>query len=167
MPCPPPGDLSDSGIELLTQESPATARGFFTAEPLENASIFYTINRLVTHIHSHTASYTRWICVSCYAQRELDRVHSLRYASSIIHTVPTCTLSHTHTVRRTAYAMSLSLTHTHIHTHTRTRYTTLQSQQRHKQFLKYLRTQVQGMSPNPSGPMLKACTTQPASPPTV
>ena len=46
LPCPPPGDLSDSGIELLTQESPATAGGFFTAEPLENASIFYTINRL-------------------------------------------------------------------------------------------------------------------------
>ena len=43
---PSPGKFLDPGIELLTQESPATARGFFTAEPLENASIFYTINRL-------------------------------------------------------------------------------------------------------------------------
>ena len=32
LPCPPPGDLPDPGIE---PESPALAGGFFTAEPLE------------------------------------------------------------------------------------------------------------------------------------
>ena len=31
LPCPPPGDLPDSGIELA---SPAVAGGFFTTEPL-------------------------------------------------------------------------------------------------------------------------------------
>ena len=33
LPCPPPGDLSDPGIEPTTPESPAWAGGFFTTEP--------------------------------------------------------------------------------------------------------------------------------------
>ena len=33
LPCPPPGDLPDTGIEPV---SPALAGGFFTTEPLRN-----------------------------------------------------------------------------------------------------------------------------------
>ena len=35
LPCPPPGDHPDPGIESLSPVSPALAGGFFTAEPLE------------------------------------------------------------------------------------------------------------------------------------
>ena len=39
LPCPPPGDLSDPGIETA---SPALAGGFFTTEPASReALIFY------------------------------------------------------------------------------------------------------------------------------
>ena len=30
LPCPPPGDLPNSGIELVALKSPALANGFFT-----------------------------------------------------------------------------------------------------------------------------------------
>ena len=33
-PCPPPGDLPDSGIKPTSLMSPALASGFFTTEPL-------------------------------------------------------------------------------------------------------------------------------------
>ena len=33
MPCPPPGDLPDTGIEPTSLGSAALAGGFFTAEP--------------------------------------------------------------------------------------------------------------------------------------
>ena len=32
LPCPPPGDLPDPGIEPESPASPALARGFFTTE---------------------------------------------------------------------------------------------------------------------------------------
>ena len=34
LPCPPPGDLPDPGIELVFPAAPALAGGFFTAESL-------------------------------------------------------------------------------------------------------------------------------------
>ena len=34
LPCSPPGDLSDTGIESASAVSPALAGGFFTTEPL-------------------------------------------------------------------------------------------------------------------------------------
>ena len=34
LPCPPPGDLPDPGIEPASLTSPALAGGFFTTEPL-------------------------------------------------------------------------------------------------------------------------------------
>ena len=33
LPCPPPGDLPDAGIEPASATSPALARGLFTTEP--------------------------------------------------------------------------------------------------------------------------------------
>ena len=33
LPCPPPGDLPDLGVEPTSPVSPALAGGFFTAEP--------------------------------------------------------------------------------------------------------------------------------------
>ena len=33
LPCPPPGDLPDLGVERTSPVSPALAGGFFTAEP--------------------------------------------------------------------------------------------------------------------------------------
>ena len=33
LPCPPPGDLPDLGVEPTSPASPALAGGFFTAEP--------------------------------------------------------------------------------------------------------------------------------------
>ena len=35
LPCPPPGDLPNPGIELVSLMSPALAGGFFTTEPPE------------------------------------------------------------------------------------------------------------------------------------
>ena len=34
LPCPPPGDLPDPGVELASLVSPALAGGFFTNAPL-------------------------------------------------------------------------------------------------------------------------------------
>ena len=123
-----------------------------------------------THGHSHTQPHRQLytldmrilLCTERVSQSPLSPLY-IQYHPFCPHMYP---VTHTHGYGRTAY-VSLSHTHTHIHTHTRTRYTTSQSQQTQKQFHKYLRTQVQGMSPNPSGPMPKACTTQPASPATV
>ena len=36
LPFPPPGDLSDPGIEPMSPESPTLEDGFFTTEPPEN-----------------------------------------------------------------------------------------------------------------------------------
>jgi len=33
LPCSPPGDLPDPGIELASSANPALSGGFFTAEP--------------------------------------------------------------------------------------------------------------------------------------
>ena len=38
LPCPPPGDLPNSGIEAAFPVSPALAGGFFMAEPPRNPS---------------------------------------------------------------------------------------------------------------------------------
>ena len=38
LPCPPPGDLPNSGIEAASPVSPALAGGFFMAEPPRNPS---------------------------------------------------------------------------------------------------------------------------------
>ena len=38
LPCPPPGDFPDSGIEPVSLTSPALAGGFFTTEPLGKPS---------------------------------------------------------------------------------------------------------------------------------
>ena len=39
LPCPPPGDLPNPGIELESPVSPALAGEFFTAEPLGNPKV--------------------------------------------------------------------------------------------------------------------------------
>ena len=39
MPCPPPGDLPDPGIEPESLMSPAFAGGFFTTEPPESSEL--------------------------------------------------------------------------------------------------------------------------------
>ena len=122
-----------------------------------------------THGHSHTQPHSQLYTLDMRLLLCTERVRQSPLSPLCIQYRPYCPHMYpvTHTRLDAQPVLCLSLTHTHIHTHTRTRYTTSQSQQTHKQFHKYLRTQVQGMSPNPSGPMLKACTTQPASPPTV
>ena len=39
LPCPPPGDLPDPGIELTSLKSPALAGGFFTTDATWEAHI--------------------------------------------------------------------------------------------------------------------------------
>ena len=39
LPCPPPGDLPDPGIEPESLMSPAFAGGFFTTEPPESSEL--------------------------------------------------------------------------------------------------------------------------------
>ena len=39
LPCPPPGDLPDPGIEPLSLTSPALGDRFFTTEPPDNPSV--------------------------------------------------------------------------------------------------------------------------------
>ena len=39
LPCPPPGDLPNSGIEPTSLVSPALAGGFFTTEPPEKPTL--------------------------------------------------------------------------------------------------------------------------------
>ena len=41
LPCPPPGDLPDPVIELMSPVSPALAGGFFTSEPPGKLLIVY------------------------------------------------------------------------------------------------------------------------------
>ena len=124
-----------------------------------------------THGHSHTQPHSQLYTLDMRILLCTERVRQSPLSPLCIQYHPYCPhmypVTHTRLDAQPMLCLSLSLSLTHIHTHTRTRYTTLQSHHRHKQFLKYLRTQVQGMSPNPSGLMLKACTTQPASPPTV
>ena len=50
LPCPPPGDLPDSGIEPMSLTSPAMAGGFFTTEPPgKPCNIITVFNRLTPH----------------------------------------------------------------------------------------------------------------------
>ena len=42
LPCPPPGDLPDPGIELMSVMSPVLAGGFFTTSATWEAHTLYT-----------------------------------------------------------------------------------------------------------------------------
>ena len=51
MPCPPPGDLPDRGIEPKSLMSPASAGGFFTASVTWEAGYIYIIKISYMHIY--------------------------------------------------------------------------------------------------------------------
>ena len=48
LPCPPPGDLPDPGMERVSLASPAMASGFFTTSSTWEAQCVYT------HTYPHT-----------------------------------------------------------------------------------------------------------------
>ena len=49
LPCPPPGDLPDPGIEPASLMSPALAGGIFTTSPIWEASGILVFKYLVYH----------------------------------------------------------------------------------------------------------------------
>ena len=51
LPCPPPGDLPDPGIELASLMSPALAGGFFTTSATWEAHTF-KINNHINNMYS-------------------------------------------------------------------------------------------------------------------
>ena len=48
LPCPPPGDLPDPGIEFISPVSPALAGQFFTTVPPGKLSIMYNCDVIVS-----------------------------------------------------------------------------------------------------------------------
>ena len=54
MPCPPPGDLPDPGIEPMSLMSPAFAGRFFTTRATWKAYIYKVGRCKDTEIHTHT-----------------------------------------------------------------------------------------------------------------
>ena len=53
LPCPPPGDLPNPGIETTSLTSPALVGGFFTTEPPRKR-----LSLSLSHIHSHSHTHT-------------------------------------------------------------------------------------------------------------
>ena len=51
LPCPPPGDLPNPGIELKSLSSPALSAGFFTIEPFGKPSVKMTIAKVKILCH--------------------------------------------------------------------------------------------------------------------
>ena len=50
LPCPPPGDLPDPGIECRSPVCPALAAGFFTTEPPTGVYFHCSYNKLENDI---------------------------------------------------------------------------------------------------------------------
>ena len=51
LPCPPPGDLPDPGIQPVSLMSPALAGGFFITSTIQEAQHTHTHTHTHTHIH--------------------------------------------------------------------------------------------------------------------
>ena len=60
LPCPPPGELPDPGIEPSSLTSSALAGGFFTTSATWGALCLYTYTH--THTHTHTRIYELLFC---------------------------------------------------------------------------------------------------------
>ena len=50
LPCPPPGDPPDPGIECASPMTPRTAGGFFTAEPAGKANVTHFTDMVASDI---------------------------------------------------------------------------------------------------------------------
>ena len=71
VPCPPPGDLPDPGIEHASLMSPALARGFFTTEPLGKIRLFASFCKCRPSPDDQLiASSTSW--ASCERQTQMQ-----------------------------------------------------------------------------------------------
>ena len=66
LPCPPPGDLSDPGIESMSLTSPALAGKFFTTSTTWEA-IYIHENSLILRINFKYWLYFKIICCCCFS----------------------------------------------------------------------------------------------------
>ena len=66
LPCPPPGDLPDPGIEPKFLMSPALAGGFFIISAMWEA---HTYIHTYTHTHTHTHTHI-YIYVFIYLKKD-------------------------------------------------------------------------------------------------
>ena len=65
LPCPPPGDLPDPGIEPMSLTSPALAGGFFTTSATWAAPVVHTY--LLIYIHTYVRP-VLYMCVRMHAR---------------------------------------------------------------------------------------------------
>ena len=75
LPCPPPGDFPDSGIQPVSLASSALAGGFFTTSTTWEAQFLMYIQviviQLFIHTHTHTFfqySVPLWFITECWTQ---------------------------------------------------------------------------------------------------
>jgi len=67
LPCPPPGDLPDPGIELTSPTAPALAGEFFTTSTNWEALLYSTGNYIQYPVINHKGKeYTKKECLYVY-----------------------------------------------------------------------------------------------------
>ena len=92
LPCPPPGALPDSGIELMSLISPALAGGFFTTSATweahrahsrcsinadsTNLSLEMFCPHLLKFLEKDMATHSNYLAGESHGQRNLVRLHS-------------------------------------------------------------------------------------------
>ena len=65
LPCPPPGDLPDTGIELISLVSPALAGGFFTTSATQEAQAGLVLSKLGSESESARTLKAQVLLISC------------------------------------------------------------------------------------------------------
>ena len=61
LPCPPPGDLPNPGIELASLTSPALAGGFFTTPPEKPPFSLHKKQKILQTFQTHYNSWRLWV----------------------------------------------------------------------------------------------------------
>ena len=77
LPCPPPGDLPDLGIESSSPASPDLEDGFFTTEPLGKSG-------LLSAYYQQNLRHILWWCISVTLQGTSLRSHCIRISAAFL-----------------------------------------------------------------------------------
>ena len=86
LPCPPPGDLPNLGIEPVSLASPALAGGFFTTSTTWEAPIFYFLYRHFKVYHNFPLRVLTFEIVSLFLTRTISHSkHLLELPHSVFY----------------------------------------------------------------------------------
>ena len=88
LPCPPPGDFPDSGIQPVSLASSALAGGFFTTSTTWEAQFLMYIQVIVIQLFIHTHTHTHFFNILFHCDLSLNVEHS-----SLCSVVGLCCLS--------------------------------------------------------------------------